>query len=299
VSGNSDINPPGKVTCIDSCSGECEVVLCWNDPLDGDLASIEITWTPPHGPGNGSASVSKGTQSYTASGLTDNTPYTFTIRAKDTLGLYSGTTDITLTPSGSGNSDLTPPGKVTGLAAVPDDGEVALSWTDPTDTDLDSIEITWSPGNGSATVPGGTQTYTATGLTNGITYTFTVRALDNATPTANKSQRETTTGKPRAPTAGVKVNFTGLPQNETINLIGDEDLDWSDNDSLTVSVVGGSFIGYRWVLDGDPASLPGETNYFLTLSAQDLSVKQHQLTVFVTTSGGVEYAKSVYFTVRF
>ncbi|MDR2739955.1 MAG: hypothetical protein LBB68_09030, partial [Treponema sp.] len=64
-------------------------------------------------------------------------------------------------------ADKTAPAKVSGLTGTAGDGQVVLTWTDPTDTDLDHIEITWEPGGGSASVPRGTGTYTAAGLTNG------------------------------------------------------------------------------------------------------------------------------------
>jgi hypothetical protein len=88
----------------------------------------------------------------------------------------------------------------------------------------------------------------------------------------------------------VKVDFTG----PDITLTGLHDLSQSANESLTVSV-SGSFIKYRWVLDG--VQLPGETSS-LTLYAKNLSPNRHELTVFVTNQGGVEYAKAMRFTVR-
>ncbi|MDR2068764.1 MAG: fibronectin type III domain-containing protein [Spirochaetaceae bacterium] len=183
---------------------------------------------------------------------------------------------------------------MTGLTGTPGDTSVTLTWTDPTDADLASIEITWTPGNGSGTVAKGAGTYTATGLTNKTAYTFTVRAVDNAFPNPNKSFGETVSKTPLAPTAQVTVSFTGLPQDETIILNGTQNLSWSADTPITVSV-GGSFTGYRWKLDN---VIQGETGNTFTRTAKQLSIKNHELTVFVTT-GGVEYAKAVTFTVTY
>jgi hypothetical protein len=145
-------------------------------------------------------------------------------------------------------------------------GKVTLSWTDPADADFDHIEITWTPGDGAATVSKGTQTKEITGLTK----------------------------TPLASTGVVSVVFNGLPQDETITLTGPENmLSWAADTMFTVSS-GGTFTGYRWALDG--AVLSGETGNSLTLYAGSLSVKQHRLTVFVTKDGS-EYAKAVTFTV--
>ena len=208
----------------------------------------------------------------------------------DTAGNQSGVETVTETPEASASSDLTPPANVSGLAAAGGYGQVILTWTDPTDTDLDSVEITWTPGGTAPqTVAKGTGTYTATGLTGGTAYTFTVKTKDTE---GNLSKgtgiNATLTGK-----AQVNVSFGGKAEDQTINLSGVEDLSQEDGDELTVTV-NGSFTAYRWFLDGE--ALAGKTGSSLALKAADLAVKRHELTVFVT-AGGVEYAKAVKFTV--
>jgi hypothetical protein len=72
----------------------------------------------------------------------------------------------------------TPPANVSGLRGIVGNKRVMLSWNDPADADLAAIEITWT--GGSTSVAKGTRTATITGLTNGIGYTFTVKAKDRA-----------------------------------------------------------------------------------------------------------------------
>jgi hypothetical protein len=185
-----------------------------------------------------------------------------------------------------------PPADVSGLGGTAGNGQVALNWTDPTDTDLDHIEITWTPdGITPVSVTKGTQIKTITGLTNGISYIFTIKAVDAV---GNKSAGISSTGlKPLAPTGVITVDFTGLPQDDNITLAGVQDLSWAADTTLTVTV-SETFDAYRWDLDG--VTLVGETTSSLTLHAGELSVKQHTLTVFVTKDS-VEYTKRVTFTV--
>jgi hypothetical protein len=86
----------------------------------------------------------------------------------------------------------------------------------------------------------------------------------------------------------------GLPEDEEISLTGAENtLSWFDNTQLIISA--GEFDAYRWALDG--AVLTGETGASLSLSAGNLAVKNHYVTVFVKKTSGPEYAKRVNFTV--
>jgi hypothetical protein len=287
----ADTTPPAKVTGLGAARGNGMIRLDWTDPADADLKEIEIAWTPG---GTTPQRVSKGSQTYIAADLTNDTGYTFTVKAKDAAGNLSGGETVTETPDASSPSDLIPPGLVSALTAVSGDRQISLTWTDPADTDLDHIEITWTPGGTTPqTVAKGAGTYTAMGLDNGTDYAFTVKAVDNAAPTPNSSKGKTTNATPTA-AARVDVNFTGLPQDETIILSGVQNLSRSAGAQLTVTVSGGTFTAYRWALDGE--ALASETGNSLTLDAGSLAVKRHELTVFVT-AGGVEYAKAVKFTV--
>jgi quinol monooxygenase YgiN len=229
--------------------------------------------------------------------LTAKTGFTFTgvaansfryDRATVTNAANSGTITI-LFPI---TADLAP---ISGLSVSPGNGTVELSWIDPAETDLASIEISWNSVSrtvSKSSASNRANSATITGLTNGAAYTFTLKAVDNAgIKSAGVSSSPQTPLHP--PTGLIRVQFTG-PQDETIDLIQTGGpLSWTDNDSLNMSV-NGSFTVYRWDLDG--VTLPG-TNNSLTLYARDLSIKQHRLTVFVT-KGGLEYTKVAIFKVE-
>jgi uncharacterized Fe-S center protein len=82
------------------------------------------------------------------------------------------------------NVDTIPPAEVSNLNGIPGDGQVTLTWTDPTDNDFSKVEITYSPNGSTVEVAKGAQTGTVTGLTNGTAYTFTVKTIDTS---GNKS----------------------------------------------------------------------------------------------------------------
>jgi hypothetical protein len=190
--------------------------------------------------------------------------------------------------------DTDPPENVGGLnAEAISDTEVKLTWINPNDTDRAGIEISWNGQQGDPVSVGpDVVTYTFTGLTYNTSYKFTVKAVDEAGNKSNGIQIDATT-KPR-PSATLNVKFGGLPTDEAKDITGDKDeLSWSAKDVLTVEV-DGNFAGYRWYLDDN--FLDDKTGSSLTLNAAELDVKTYNLTVFVTT-GGVEYAKRLTFTV--
>ena len=57
------------------------------------------------------------------------------------------------------------------------DGQVTLHWIAPTSDDVQEYAITWTPGDGQASVKPKASSYTVTGLTNNVEYTFTLSAV--------------------------------------------------------------------------------------------------------------------------
>jgi hypothetical protein len=102
-----------------------------------------------------------------------------------------------------GPGDGIPPGQVTVTGVTEDNGQVTVEWTDPGDADFDHVEITWTPaGTGTNSVAGGTETFTASGLTNGTAYTFSIVSVDDAN---NKSAAVIVKVTPDA--AGPFINY--------------------------------------------------------------------------------------------
>lgn len=90
--------------------------------------------------------------------------------------------------------DKTPPGEITNLVAIGEVEQVTMSWTEPTDADLVSIQIVEIGADKVYALPSGLNGVTITGLTNGTSYEFEVVAVD---ANGNKSNAVTTTATPR------------------------------------------------------------------------------------------------------
>lgn len=121
------------------------------------------------------------------------------------------------------NEDTTAPAEVSDLTLTAKDSSVLLTWTDPSDEDLFGIEITYASDSstssagraisamqeGSVFVAPGKQTATITNLTNGKTYTFTLKAMDTS---GNKSSGVTV---PKSPVEGetLKIALIVTPNN--------------------------------------------------------------------------------------
>lgn len=119
------------------------------------------------------------TTSFTNSGLTANTTYTFTVRAADGAGnnsaVSAGRSVTTLA------ADTTPPSTPTNLAASATTAyATTLSWTASTDASGIGGYTVFRNGTQVGTTTGTATTYTDSALSPSTTYTFTVSARDTA-----------------------------------------------------------------------------------------------------------------------
>ncbi|MBE9575979.1 reprolysin-like metallopeptidase [Flavobacterium proteolyticum] len=115
---------------------------------------------------------------YTATGLTASTAYSFTVRAKDAAGNISASSNTVNVTTLANTTDTTAPSTPTLSASGTTQTSTNLSWTAATD----NVGVTgYNVYRGTTlltTVTG--NTYTATGLTASTAYSFTVRAKDAA-----------------------------------------------------------------------------------------------------------------------
>ncbi|MFC4099004.1 fibronectin type III domain-containing protein [Paenibacillus xanthanilyticus] len=125
------------------------------------------------------AGTTTGATTYTATGLSASTAYSFTVRAKDAAGNTSAASGA-LSVTTDAASDAQAPSAPTALASPSKtDTSVSLSWTASTD----NVGVTGYEIYRGATLAGtttGATTYTATGLAPSTAYSFTVRAKDAA-----------------------------------------------------------------------------------------------------------------------
>lgn len=133
--------------------------------------------------------------SYTNTGLTNGVEYQYTVSAVDAAGNESAQSAfVSVTP---GAPDTTAPSVPTGLAVTGGDQRGVATWNASTDAG-DGVRGYKVYIGGAFVVETTALTYTANSLTNGLTYSFRVSAIDNA---GNESAQATAvTVVPTAPT---------------------------------------------------------------------------------------------------
>ena len=142
-----------------------QIRLDWSDPALAGLDHVEVTYTP--GGDTRPVSIPRGVQNYTFNGLSDERDYFFSISGVASGGSKQAVQGVRVT---------TPTRQR--LMARPVLGEVTITWTDPTNPNLDHLEVNYGPG-GARPVPvaKGVQNHTFTGLSNTTDYEFTVMAV--------------------------------------------------------------------------------------------------------------------------
>lgn len=139
---------------------------------------------------------------YTNTGLTNGTEYTYAVSAEDAAGNESARSDsAAVTP---GPPDTTPPSVPTGVAATAGDGRATITWDASTDADAGMLRYTvYQDGAAVGTVPSNAttaRTLVLVGLSNGTLYSFTVTATDRSLNESSQSSAATVT--PTAPAIG-------------------------------------------------------------------------------------------------
>ena len=136
-----------------------------------------------------------GIRSYRVTGLTNGQAYTLKVRAVNEAGEGAAASASAVTPA--------PVPAAATIAATRRDTEVTLSWTDPSDNTITEYQVrqdggAWEEISGSTA---STTSHTVTGLENGRSYSFDIRAV-NPSGDGAVSNRESVTpaGLPLAPT---------------------------------------------------------------------------------------------------
>ena len=168
----STLVAPDTPSGLSATSGNRQVMLSWVQPSGGAaLTHYEYeqdasgTWTSTGGTA----------PSYTVTGLTNGQTYTFRVRAVNSAGVSAASNSRTATPT------TTEPEAPQSLRFTPGDQQVTLRSRAPTNDGGEPITHYEYEQDGSGTwiSTGGTATsHTVTGLNNGQTYTFRVRAVN-------------------------------------------------------------------------------------------------------------------------
>ncbi len=172
---NGQIRAPAAPMNLSAAPDDGQVTLSWANPANNTITKYQYrrkTDTGTYGSWTDIPNSGDTTTSYTVTGLTNGTEYTFAVRAVNTGGNGAAST-VTATPAPV-------PAAPTNLKAEVGDRRIGLTWDDPGDSTIDEYE--YSTDGGTFSVISGsddtTTSYTVTGLTNGTQYTFAVRAVN-------------------------------------------------------------------------------------------------------------------------
>ncbi|XP_060759539.1 receptor-type tyrosine-protein phosphatase eta-like [Neoarius graeffei] len=140
------------------------VSLTWNEP-NGTWSYFNVNWT------DGSVTNSSNTSntSYTVTGLTAGVNYTFTVTTVAADGQTAGApTQISAFTKPDVVANLTVSNKYT--------SSMSLTWNKPNGT-WSYFNVIWTDGSVTNSSNTSSTSYTVTGLTAGVNYTFTVTAV--------------------------------------------------------------------------------------------------------------------------
>ncbi|MDR1342243.1 MAG: YDG domain-containing protein, partial [Prevotellaceae bacterium] len=273
-------NVPDAPTSLAAAPGNAQVALSWSAPAsDGGSAIIKYKVQVDN---NNWIDVMSGT-TYTFTSLANGTLYTFRVRAVNAAG-ESTAASTTATPYGV-------PGAPATLTATPDNEQVTLSWSASASNGSAitkyQVQVNGGGWTNNETANGTTYTYTVTGLTNGIEYTFKVRAVNAADNGAESVERKATP----CTVPGAPQSFTATPGNGQIAL------SWS----APVSDGGSAVTGYEVQKDGDagwtnvPSSTPTYT--FTSLASGTLYTFRVRAVNAAGSGAAAELPASVLLTV--
>ena len=155
------------------------------------------------------------TASYVVDELSNGTTYTFGIRAENSVGTSEWSESVTVTL-------IALPAAPTGLSAVPGEGMVTLTWTDPSDGTITKYRYLQSSDGGTTFsehemvgAEADTTSYVVSGLTGGTAHTFEIQA-GNALGWSGSSSRIVVT--PGAPRPAAPTGVTAVVEGGTVTL---------------------------------------------------------------------------------
>ena len=188
---------PDPPTGLEATRGDGEVTLSWATDMTAGRLPDDYEYRQGRQPGSygrwtdfvGDQLVNPAVTSNTVTGLTGGT-YVFQVRAlgADDRALSDPSDEVSVSLSGTPPVQTGPLSAPRSLTATAGNGQVTLGWTPPqsgggsiTRYEYRQETTANAGGTGTWTTTGGTgTTFTVTGLTNGTTYYFRVRAVNNS-----------------------------------------------------------------------------------------------------------------------
>ncbi|MFC4121074.1 fibronectin type III domain-containing protein [Nonomuraea zeae] len=254
--------PPGPPLITDLLPRDGAVRVSWSppDPGTAKITSYEISASP------GGKSVTAGPDTHEAvvTGLTNGTPYAFTVTAINAVGGTASRASELVAPEPA-SVPLLP----AALLVVPLDGRIDAQWVAPQDggSPITGYTVTLQPGGRTVDVAAGTTVTSITGLANGTAYTVRVVAK-NAAGTSEAAEQ-----------AGVVPQAARVPAAPT---------------EAVAAASGSGSVALAWTAPADVGTAP-ITGYTVTA---DPGGKTATSTGTTATMSGLDPAVSYSFTVK-
>ena len=181
----STITVPGAITNLSATPGNAQATLTWTAPSNGGSAITRYDYR--YSTNNGSTwsswiEFSGLTTTRTMTSMTNGTTYVFQVRAVNSIGAGNASNSASVTPT----AGSTVPGAITNLSATPGNAQATLTWTAPSNggSAITRYDYRYSTNGGSTWTSwnefsGLSTTRNMTGMTNGTTYVFQVRAVNS------------------------------------------------------------------------------------------------------------------------
>ncbi|WP_271190411.1 fibronectin type III domain-containing protein, partial [Dactylosporangium matsuzakiense] len=199
--------PPGRPDNVTASPGNGAATVSWDVPTNTG-AGLDV-YTVTAAPGGASCATTGRT--CTVTGLTNGASYTFTVVANGTGATGSSSASD---PSAAVSPGADLPGPVGAVNVVPGNGSATVSWSVPlvTGGGIDHYEVISEDGQTCTTT--GTSC-TVTGLTNGRSYRFVVRAISSVNPGTAGAGTLSAAVTPLSTTASVPTAVTAVAGNGT------------------------------------------------------------------------------------
>jgi len=185
-------NAPANPQNLVAVGADRQVNLNWNTVTGATYYNLYIATAS--GQYNESEAVTVTSATYSVQNLINGTTYYFTVKAGNAGGLSAMSNEASATPAKV-------PQAPTNVTAVAGDGRATVTFTPPTDdggNPITGYEVTAAPGN--VVVYGSSSPIVITGLSNGTSYTFTVKAITAAGKSS--SSVESNSVVPRSSSSG-------------------------------------------------------------------------------------------------
>ncbi len=193
---------PAAPDSFSAVAGDEQVWLGWRSPADFTISGYEYQQkegTDAFGDWQTIPGSRSGTTFHIVTGLTNGTSYTFQVRAVNAAGESGSSGEQSATPATASSAPVKP----VGFAAIQTGtGQVELTW----EASSNPVNVTgyqFRQNSGSWTTISesdhSTVSHIITGLTQGVTYTFRVRAVNSAGSTESAPQSVTVVDKPAEP----------------------------------------------------------------------------------------------------